>query len=341
MKIALGLSGGVDSAVAAYLLKKRGHDIFGLTMRIFDGQSAENEAAEIASHLGIQHTVIDLRKEYIEHVITYLREEYGAGRTPNPCAVCNREIKFGLFLKKAIERIGEFDYFATGHYAELCKIGEDTSVRLNADDEKDQTYFLCRLNKEHFSKIMFPLAGLKKSEVRAIAVEAGFDFKEKKESQDLCAGNYKKYLRPSKKPGAIVLSNGEIIGEHQGIELFTIGQRRGLNVAANYPLYVTAIRQDVSEIVAGPEEELYCASLLAGKMNWIIGDVPDPEKTYLIKIRYRDKGSLGRIKKVGANDSWEICFETPRRAITPGQLAVCYDNNALAGSFFIGFPLSK
>lgn len=333
MDIAVGLSGGVDSSVAAAVLKEQGHNVSAVTMRIFEGQDAEFEAAEVASFLKIPHYVIDLVKEYKENIISYIQNEYQTGRTPNPCAVCNEAIKFGLFLEKAEEVLESFDLFATGHYSKLVQKDGFYTVSISADTLKDQTYFLARLKQNQFKKILFPLAEMKKQEVRQIAEETGLFTSKKKDSQDLCAGNYRKYLLPRKKAGNIISPAGEILGKHEGIENYTLGQRRGLGISSPEPIYVVGINAENNTVTAGPENLLLADSLTANSMNWILGDQPEKNKEYNVKIRYRDSGKPAVIKKEGSN--WNIIFDTPRRAITPGQLAVCYDGNILAGSFFI------
>ncbi|MBN2658752.1 MAG: tRNA 2-thiouridine(34) synthase MnmA [Spirochaetales bacterium] len=341
MKIAVGLSGGVDSSVAAYLLKKQGHEVIGVRMNLFpEGLNTDEEDAQkVADYLGIPFQTISLEKEYHQHVIGYMKSEYLSGRTPNPCIICNRYIKFGLFLRKVFEAGLEFDMFATGHYALLNKDEKSGRycLRKGVHSDKDQAYFLSILTQEQLSKILFPLGEMEKSEVKRIADEAGLFTAGKRESQDLCSGDYRKYIAPGESgAGNFVDRNGNILGKHRGIENYTIGQRRGLALSSpDEPYYVVALDGDTNNVIIGYNRDLLSSSMTVGEINW--GAVVNPvlPLEVHVKIRYRDNGIGAVIKEKTGENRYLVEFKEERRAVTPGQLAVFYDGDLVLGAAFI------
>ena len=283
MKIAVGLSGGVDSSVAAFLLKQAGHEIIGATMKIWDGRSLPNlkggnaacygpdeeedirEASDLCGLLGFPFHVVDCSRQYNEIVLRYFEEEYRSGRTPNPCIKCNEKIKFDL-LPMLLEKSGIFfNHFATGHYARIDfdRVQARYLLKKGVDERKDQSYFLYRLSQKQLAKALFPLGGSTKDQVRAIARQAGLPMHDKQESQDFCSGEYTQLLSTTGLPGDVLDCSGKIIGRHKGIGNFTIGQRRGTGVAGGVPLYVVAINAEKNEIVLGPRDRLLAKGLLA------------------------------------------------------------------------------
>ncbi len=338
MKVAVGLSGGVDSSVAAWLLKQAGHEVIGITMQIvedFDRTGAD--ARKVADHLEIPLHIIDLRAEYGNSILKYIREDYAAGRTPNPCVRCNREVKFGLFLSRAYELNLDFEMFATGHYA-LIRRKDETgrwSLSKGLYGEKDQAYFLSLLGQDQLSKTLFPLGEMRKEQVRDLARKAGLFTHRKRESQDLCLGNYRQFLVKGMGKGDFTDNSGKVLGRHKGIEHYTIGQRRGLGIGAGYPLYVLSINQQNNNIILGRDDELFSRGMLIEDVNW--GTVKEPDLPYggMVKIRYRDNGAPAELIEKQSDGIYLIMFERPRRAVTPGQLAVFYTEEDVAFAGFI------
>jgi tRNA-specific 2-thiouridylase len=336
MRVAIAMSGGVDSSVAAALLKQAGHEVVGVTMLL----SAENGGAvgarEVADRLGIPHHVIDLREEFAHRVITPFCEEYTRGRTPNPCVVCNREIKFGLLREKATA-LGP-DCFATGHYAriERDKATGDYCLKKGADTRKDQSYFLCQLTREQLAYAVFPVGGLTKPEVKRLAAELGLTAASRPESQEACfipGGDYAAFVndflkRPSL-AGPILDEAGNVLGEHRGIASYTIGQRRGLGIATERPLYVNAIRPELNAIAAGTRKETFADELVAGDLNWI-GPAPDRPVKLKAKIRHRHPEAPAVVTPLGDGTVY-VKFIEPQIAITPGQTVAFYDEDNVIG----------
>lgn len=381
------MSGGVDSSVAALLLKQAGYEVVGVTMRITpDGMVStfrklacygEDEAAEIqdvervARHLGIEYRVVDLRQEYEERILNYFRQEYARGRTPNPCVKCNAEIKFGLLLEGCRKLGLEYDYFATGHYARVTYGARSGRwLLLKARDEtKDQSYFLALLSQEQLSRSLFPLGELRKSEVRRIAREHQLPVSDKEESQDFYAGDYRELL-PKGKPGPIKDLSGRVFGEHKGIENYTVGQRRGLGIASGGRLYVVKIDAASNTVYVGEEKDLLTSVFFVDGLNWV-ARVPaaGEEIEATVKVRYKSPELACRIIPESAGDQIEgkaeetkgkssgqgsespgeakisqrgeipqsarVVLLTPYRAVTPGQVAVFYDGEAVLGAGFI------
>ena len=350
-RIIVGLSGGVDSSVAAYLLKEEGHEVIGVTMAIWDGQfrvtgkhacygpdeqQEIREAEEIAGLLGIPHLVFDCSAEYKESVLSYFKSEYLEGRTPNPCIRCNQLIKFGLLPGKAEKEGLRYDYFATGHYA---RTGWDKEsgrylLKKGVDPIKDQTYFLYRLSQDQLSKVLFPLGGYTKKEIRAIARDAGIVAEEKEESQDFYSGDYKDLINEQENPGNIVDSDGNILGMHKGIWNYTIGQRKGLGIAHPEPLYVIGLNKEQNTVVVGTRKETYHSSFTVTDLTWISVVKPDHSLNILCKIRSAQKEKEATLEPMDSGDV-KVTFVQPNDSISPGQSAVFYDGDVVIGGGII------
>jgi len=358
LTIAVGLSGGVDSALAAYLLKQAGHQVIGLTMAIWDGSipvvsngkpgcfgpgEADDihAAEEVARRLNIPHAVIPLASEYKRSVLDYFRSEYRNGRTPNPCVKCNQSMKFGFMLESA-QRLGiHFDAFATGHYARLSTSNDPTSPLLlqAADTAKDQSYFLSRLSRSQLERVLFPLGESSKESVKELARSIGWsDYATKPESQDFIeCGDYSVLFSPEEAiPGNFVDLHGNILGTHRGIIHYTIGQRKGLGIGGQGdPLYVVAIDPEHNRVVLGPKRELFTPEIVVSQMNWLV----DPESSLLeepliARIRLGHKGAIARITERDS-DRMHIEFSEPQISATPGQVLVLYHNDGVVASGII------
>ncbi len=336
-KVVVTMSGGVDSSVAAALLKEEGYEVLGVTMCHYDGDKNLEAAHQVAQKLGISWYVLDFTKEFKRLVIDYFCKEYLAGRTPNPCVICNLKIKFGLLLEKA-KSLGA-DYIATGHYAinEYDQKSKRFLLKRGVDESKDQSYFLYRLNQDILPYILFPLGRLKKSQSRELAKKFGLKNYKKEESQEICFipdDNYKKFLTQhiseTIKPGNFEDKEGNILGEHQGIPFYTIGQRKGLRVSLNKRMYVIEINSRQNLITLGADKDLYKDKLLVKDLNFISGDKLSDSMKVGVKIRYNSKKFPAIISPYG-NDKILINFEGPQRAITPGQSAVFYQGDVVIG----------
>jgi len=355
-RILVGMSGGVDSAVAAMLLAREGHDVTGATMLVWDGSFQLKETARSACYgpaeardvesarsaarkIGIPHIVVPLAEEFRRQVVDYFRSEYLCGRTPNPCLRCNQVVKFGL-LPEMCRRMGvDFEFFATGHYARVERDSASGIYRLlkGMDRNKDQSYFLCRLTQEQLSTLMLPLGGLTKTEVIGIARAEGLaDLVERPESQDFVeADDHTALFRPEEmKPGPIVDVAGRGVGVHRGIAAYTVGQRAGLNVSSSERLYVKEIRAQANTIVVGTREDAETSCCLAVDVNWIAGEPPASKFRCLVRHRYRNAGAMAEVQTRGRREVI-ILFDEKQFGVAPGQGAVFYDGDAVIGGGWI------
>lgn len=347
------MSGGVDSSTAAWLLKKEGYEVIGATMCIGVTDRSEiglnrccgfwdiEDARRIALQLGVPFYVFSFREEFEREIIDYFCEEYQAGRTPNPCILCNEKLKFGSFLKKAME-LGA-DYVATGHYArlEFDRNRQRFLLKRGVDRRKDQSYVLFSLSQDQLQHILFPIGEYEKEKVRRVAFEAGLLVHDKPESQEVCfisEASYHSFLSERLKeaitPGPILDRRGNILGRHKGIAFYTIGQRRGLRLAKGKPLYVIGIDRQKNAIVVGEEKEVYQDTFRVNSLNWIYSERMGPSLTARVKIRYNHPGAEAVLSQKG-EDEWEVRFETAQKAITPGQAAVFYDGERVLGGGWI------
>jgi len=347
------MSGGVDSSVAASLIKGEGHEVIGVAMRIGSGEEGSGsrgwsscygpgeerdleDAREVARNLGISFHVFDLRKEFNDKVLDYLCREYSEGRTPNPCVICNREVKFEALLNKVETEIG-VEFMATGHYArvEHDETANRYLLKKARDVNKDQSYFLFSLSQEQLQHSLFPLGDYTKGEVRKISHDLGLRVHEKPESQDFAAGDYSSVLRLERNPGPIIDTEGRIVGEHDGIHLYTVGQRKGLGIARGYPLYVVAIERERNALIVGGERELYLDEVDVAELNWIAGEPSIEPQKVKARIRYRHQEAEAVVHSSGDGKA-RVKFDKPQRAIAPGQAMVFYDGDVVVGGGIIG-----
>lgn len=336
------MSGGVDSSVAAALLVEQGYEVLGVSLRMWEGTlgprvcSDHGGASDIAAFLGISHTLLDLREQFVQAVVKPFAEDYLRGRTPNPCVSCNRDFKMGTLLQWAKQQDAE--YVATGHYARILHgRHEQKSLLRGVDQGKDQSYFLFALSQEQLAHVMFPLGEMRKSDVRATARRLGLTVADRPESQDICFGDYKalveSYLPRHQLPrGDIVDSSGKVLGQHNGIHGLTVGQRRGLGVAAAQPLYVLAIEDKTKRVVVGRKDELNCSGLIAEQVNWL--EQPAEIDTEAeVQIRYRAAAIPCTVRLT--ENGCEVRFNRAYPAVTPGQAAVIYQGDKLLGGGWI------
>jgi len=347
-RVVVAMSGGVDSSVAAALLKEQGYEVIGLTMCFNlaekDGKKPSccglagiEDARRVAQKLGIRHYVINLNKDFSRQVIHNFYQEYLSGRTPNPCVRCNQFIKFGILFDKAVNLGAQF--LATGHYARVVKSKQGYLLKKARDLKKDQSYFLYRLNQEQLKQIIFPLGNYTKPQVREIACNFKLNVAEKQDSQEICFlpdGKYGDLIKAKGlklvKPGYLVDKNGGIIGEHKGIPFYTIGQRQGLGIARGYPLYVTRINAKNNQITVGKREEACKNEFLAKDIHFLTN--PFKKKVEInVKIRYNHKESLAVVYP--DKRDLRICFKQPQFAITPGQSVVFYQKDTVLGGGII------
>lgn len=335
--VIVGMSGGVDSSVAAYLLKEKGYNVIGVTMKMWDGGAFVTEDAKaVADKLGIPFYPLDFCEEFSKNVISNFVDEYMCGNTPNPCVVCNRHVKWQALLGRAKE-LGA-DYIATGHYARIDKLENGRyAIKNAASSAKDQTYALYNLTQEQLSRTLMPVGDYEKPKIREIAESIGLKVADKPDSQEICFIPDKDYARyiMSKKglgnmEGNFVDDAGNILGRHRGFFCYTIGQRKGLNLAMGHPVFVKEIRPQTNEVVIGEEEEIFTKELHAKKINYMAVPELTAGERMSAKIRYGHKGSPCTVMSVG-DDTIALKFDEPVRAITPGQSVVFYRDGYVLG----------
>lgn len=349
-RVVVGMSGGVDSSVAAWLLKEQGYDVIGVTMQIWQdeeeklqeenggccGLTAVDDARRVAASLDIPYYVMNFKREFKENVIDYFVDEYIGGRTPNPCIACNRFVKWESLLKRSMD-IGA-DYIATGHYARVEQLPNGRyAVRTSATGRKDQTYALYNLTQEQLKRTLMPVGGYTKEEIREMAAKMNLPVAHKPDSQDICFvpdGDYASFIEKTADQtfpqGNFVLADGTIVGRHNGIIHYTVGQRKGLGVAMGYPVFVLAIRPETNEVVLGKAEESLSRYVRADRINFMsVEDLKEPKKVWA-KIRYNHKGAWCTVERTGEDEI--LCtFDEPLRAAAPGQAVVLYGGEYVLG----------
>ena len=355
-KVLVAMSGGIDSSVAALLLSEQGYEVIGITMKTWDYETSGggkketgccsldsiNDARFLAVDNGFPHYILDIREEFGEHIIDNFVNEYLAGRTPNPCVLCNTHIKWEALLKRANQL--NCDFIATGHYAKIRFENERYVISRGLDITKDQSYVLWGLTQESLKRTIFPLGNFKKSEIKQMAIERGLhDLANKSESYEICFvpdNDYRGFLKrrvdgleEKVEGGNFVDTKGIVLGKHKGYPFYTIGQRKGLEIALGEPMFVTEIRADDNTVVLGSKEDLEKQEMRVEKFNLI--KYPDLKagKELLTKVRYKDPGTMAKVLEV--DDHIEVLFHKPVSAIAPGQSAVFYEGDDLVGGGLI------
>ena len=357
-RVVVGMSGGVDSSATAALLLEQGYDVVGITLKLWPqdcvsraedkccGPQAVMDARSVCHKLGIPYYLIDEAAEFQTHVIQYFADEYKAGRTPNPCVMCNQNLKFGRLLQRA-DQLGA-KYIATGHFARVETEPGSKRVLLKRgrDLRKDQSYFLFSLRQDQLARAMFPLGEKTKSDTREVARHCQLKTADKAESMEICFvpdNDYGGFLRQAglvePHRGEIVDTKGQVLGSHEGIEFFTVGQRKGLGVSAAKPLYVLELDPATNRVIVGDEvSALERNDFIAERCNWIAFDHPEAEFEATVKIRYNHPGTMATIMPL-SRDRARVTLHSPQRAVTPGQAAVFYqDDLAVGGGWIAGNP---
>ncbi len=352
-KVMLGMSGGVDSSVAAYLLLEQGYEVIGVTLQVWSDKTkdssngdttccslfAVNDARRVADKLGIAYYVLNFKDDFKTYVIDYFNNEYLLGRTPNPCIACNKHIKFKILLDKA-KALG-MDYIATGHYAKVEVLQNKYILKKGLDEKKDQTYVLYNLTQDQLSKVLMPLGEYRKDEIREIAKNLGLLVADKKDSQEICFVEDKTYAKfilentdADIKEGDFVDTNGRKLGTHKGIIHYTKGQRKGLGIAFGKPKYVIGINSNENKVILGDYEELFSDTFYAKNVNFISINLVDKPIRVKAKIRYKAP-EVDAIIFPYDDEKIKVVFDTPQRAITPGQAVVFYDQDRVVGGGII------
>jgi tRNA-uridine 2-sulfurtransferase len=356
MRIVVAMSGGVDSSVAAALLAEQGHDVIGVSMQLYDQSQTDAagarafgtcctiddlyDARRVAATIGIPHYIVNFESQFGDHVVSNFVNEYIAGRTPIPCSHCNSDLKFAELLDRA--RAFGAETLATGHYA---RVEQDAAGRYHlyrgADNSKDQTYFLFSLTQEQLSRAAFPVGHLDKDTVRAHALRLKLRVANKPDSQEICFvpdGDYAAFVERSApaatRPGTVVSNDGRVLGTHEGVHRFTIGQRKGLGLSSREPLYVLEIKPDTAQVVVGSRDELGRASLSASGVNWVSGEAEHGWRPVSAQIRHRHAAAPARVRSI-ADGRAEVEFDAPQTAVTPGQAVVFYEGDEVVGGGWI------
>jgi tRNA-uridine 2-sulfurtransferase len=352
-RVLIGMSGGVDSSASAALLLEQGYDVVGVTLKLWPqdcvsraedkccGPQAVMDARSVCHKLGIPYYLIDEAEEFQKQVIQYFADEYKAGRTPNPCVMCNQKLKFGTLISRA-NQLGA-EYIATGHFARLEKSedGSRTLLKRGRDLRKDQSYFLFSLRQNQLARAMFPLGEKTKTDTREVARHCNLKTADKEESMEICFvpdRDYGKFLTTArlaeKHRGEIVDLHGRVLGHHEGIEFYTIGQRKGLGLSSPKPLYVIEVEAATNRVIVGDETALDRDEFVVEQCNWIRFDAPPPEQQVTAKIRYNHPGTPATITPL-PNGAARVKLHVPQRAITPGQASVFYDGDLVIGGGWI------
>lgn len=356
-RVLVAMSGGIDSSVAAVMLHEQGYEVVGMTMKTWDYASSGaskketgccsldsiNDARNIAVQLGFPHYIIDIREEFGDFVINHFTDEYIAGRTPNPCVLCNTHIKWDALLRRA-DQLG-CDFIATGHYANIREENGRYVISKGLDESKDQSYALWGISQKSLARTIFPLGGLRKTEIRQMAMDRGFtELVNKPESYEICFipdNDYRSFLKRRVEGleeqvagGEFVLEDGTVVGKHEGYPFYTIGQRKGLGIALGFPAYVTRIEKDANRVVLGNYEDLAKNAMTVGKLNMVKYEnlIGQPIPT-ITKVRYNDPGTEAIIEQEG--DKMKVHFLRGVHAIAPGQAAVFYEGNDVVGGGWI------
>ena len=354
-KVVVAMSGGVDSSVAAMLLAREGWDVVGVTLKLYNLDESElpddhqgcctlddvEDARSVCRKLGIPHYVLNMEREFHDQVMGYFVDEYRRGRTPHPCIACNDKIKFSQLMSRA-DVLGA-QFVATGHYARVERGRKGAVLRKGVDHAKDQSYVLFGMTQRQLSRTLLPVGGYRKDEIRRLALDAGLITADKPDSQDICfipLGDYREFLRQrtSGIPGEVVELDGSVVGAHQGIEYFTVGQRRGLGLpkTAGEPRYVVRLEADTNRVVVGPESALYSSETWVSGVNYVAGQPPADGTPVTVKIRYKSYEAAATLHPRSGGAL--IRFREPQRAVTPGQAAVFYDGDILLGGGTIEPP---
>jgi tRNA-specific 2-thiouridylase len=348
LKVAVAMSGGVDSSAAAAILLEQGHHLVGVTFRLFgceiaraaDGKSCCSQedvadAMRVSSALGMEHQVLDFSQRFAASVIDPFAASYAAGQTPNPCILCNQHIKFSAFLDWAMA--AGFDAVATGHHARIEKVSGVWQLKAGHDVHKDQTYFLYPLDQTTLPRVLFPVGTMTKTDVRAVAASHQLPVAEKSESQDVCfaaGGSYTRFLEDHAGlvpvPGPIELEDGTCLGQHEGLHRYTVGQRKGLGVAWRYPLYVVAKETIGNRLVVGPAESLTCTFVTVDEVIWTGGEVPAAGSELTARVRYRSPATPAVVSSSGP-ETFSLAFHSPVHGVASGQAAVLYRGDCVVG----------